>query len=126
MEVEGKVIFDLGERSGVSKAGNNWKAHEYVLETKDTYPKKIAFEFFGERADQYPLQAGDEIRLFFDVESREYQGRWFTSIRGYKTESLNAGAAVPPPPAVDPLGTGWGNAPVPPPPAQAAGEDLPF
>ena len=88
MEITGKIIHDLGEMSGVSKAGNSWKKHEYVLETKDSYPKQVHFDFFGERADQYPLSIGDDIKLSFDIESREYNGRWFTSIRGWK------GAAV--------------------------------
>lgn len=108
MEVEGKIIQFIGERSGVSKAGNPWKTKEYVLETKESFPRKIAFDFFGDRADQYPLNVGDEIRLSFDIESREYQGRWFTSIRGWKSEPLTAGATgatdmggtVPPPPPV--------------------------
>ena len=105
MEVEGKVIQFIGERSGTSKAGNPWKVKEYVLETNENYPRKIAFDFFGDRADQFPLNVGDEIRLSFDIESREYQGRWFTSIRGWKSEPLAASApaaaaatgAVPPP-----------------------------
>lgn len=133
MDVDGKVIQVVGERSGVSKAGNNWKAREYVLETKDNFPKKIHFDFFGDKADQYPLNVGDEIKLYFDIESREYQGRWYTSIRGWKAESL---ANVAPAQGPDPMGTGWGNAPVPPPPSMAQqqpispapgnSEDLPF
>lgn len=112
MEVEGKVIQFIGERSGTSKAGNPWKVKEYVLETNENYPRKIAFDFFGDRADQFPLNVGDEIRLSFDIESREYQGRWFTSIRGWKSEPLAAATgAVPPPPPVEPAGNG---------------EDLPF
>jgi len=120
MEVEGKIIQFIGERSGVSKAGNPWKTKEYVLETKENHPRKIAFDFFGDRADQFPLNVGDEIRLSFDIESREYQGRWFTSIRGWKSEPLVAAApaaqapmpgAVPPPPIVEPMNNG---------------EDLPF
>ncbi len=119
MEVEGKIIAFIGERSGVSKAGNPWKTKEYVLETKESFPKKIAFDFFGDRADQFPLNVGDEIRLSFDIESREYQGRWYTSIRGWKSEPLTAAAGapvpptsvVPPPPVVEPAGNG---------------EDLPF
>lgn len=93
MEITGKIIHDLGEMSGVSKAGNSWKKHEYVLETKDSYPKQVHFDFFGERADQYPLSIGDDIKLSFDIESREYNGRWFTSIRGWKAEKAD-GAAV--------------------------------
>lgn len=83
----------LPEATGVSKAGNNWKKREYVLETQETYPKKVHFDFFGERADQYPLSVGDDITLSFDIESREYNGRWYTSIRGWKAEKDAAAQA---------------------------------
>lgn len=100
MEVIGKIIVALPEVSGNSKAGNPWKKREYVLETQESYPKKIFFDFFGERADQYPLQVGDTIKLSFDIESREYQGRWYTSIRGWKSEPATTAAnGVPTPPA---------------------------
>ncbi len=93
MEILGKVIIALPEVGGTSKAGNQWKKREYVLETMETYPKKVLFDFFGDRADQYPLTPGQEIRLTFDIESREYNGRWFTSIRGLRAEPLSAGQA---------------------------------
>lgn len=86
MEIIGKIIHDLGEQSGTSKAGNQWKKHEYVLETIENFPKKVHFDFFGERADLFVLRAGDVIKLSFDIESREYNGRWYTSIRGFKSE----------------------------------------
>lgn len=91
MEVTGKIILALPEMSGTSKAGNAWKKREYVLETQETYPRKIHFDFFGDRADQFPLNVGDVIKLSFDIESREYNGRWFTSIRGWKSEPATAG-----------------------------------
>lgn len=94
MEISGKIIVALPETSGVSKAGNNWKKREYVLETQETYPKKIFFDFFGDRADQFPLSVGDEITLSFDIDSREYNGRWFTSIRGWKAEKMQPQAGV--------------------------------
>lgn len=96
MEIRGKIIQNLGEQSGVSKAGNTWKKHEYVLETEDSYPKQVHFDFFGERADQYPLNVGDVITLSFDIESREYNGRWYTSIRGWKAEKDGAQHAAAP------------------------------
>lgn len=128
MEVIGKIIQVFPEMSGTSKAGNAWKKREYVLETQETYPKKIHFDFFGERADQFPLKGGDVIKLSFDIESREYNGRWYTSIRGWKAEQ--AGAAAPAPQT-----TGFGAddfppAPEPPigynPSAASATDDLPF
>ncbi len=106
MEITGKIILALPEMTGTSKAGNAWKKREYVLETQEQYPKKVHFDFFGERADQYPLSVGDTIKLSFDIESREYNGRWFTSIRGWKAEkadvtSVGYGAeTIPTPPPV--------------------------
>lgn len=134
MEVQGKIIIALPEVTGIAKAtGNPWKKREYVLETHDNFPKKIHFDFFGERADQYPLQVGDEIILSFDIESRDYQGRWYTSIRGWKAEKVGEGApqtaptqpagqyAPPAPaaPAADPFAPAAGM-------SQAATDDLPF
>lgn len=95
MEVTGKIVHNLGEVSGVSKAGNAWKKHEYVLETEDSFPKLIHFDFFGDRASQYPLEVGDRITLSFDIDSREYMGRWFTSIRGWKAEKVGDAVAKP-------------------------------
>lgn len=95
MEVTGKIILALPEMSGTSKSGNPWKKREYVLETQETYPRKIHFDFFGDRADQFPLNVGDVIKLSFDIESREYNGRWFTSIRGWKSEPAAAVAPYP-------------------------------
>lgn len=94
MEVIGKIIVDLPMQSGTSSAGNAWKKKEYVLETEETYPKKVHFDFFGDRADQFPLAIGDRVRLSFDIESREYNGRWYTNIRGWKADKLDANAPV--------------------------------
>ena len=95
---------------------------EYVLETKETYPKKVHFDFFGERADQYPLAVGDVVRLSFDIESREYNGRWFTSIRGWKLDKAVA-EAVPPMNDIQPVAI---NDMPPFPMAADNNDDLPF
>ena len=86
--------------SGVSKAGNNWKKQEYLLETKDQYPRKVLFNFFNNNVDQYPLQVGDDIILSFDIESRSFTGRdgverWSTEIRGFKAEKVTDQQAQP-------------------------------
>lgn len=127
MEITGRIIFDLPEQNGTSKAGNAWRKKEYVLETEDTYPKKVHFDFFGDRVEQFPLKVGQRIKLSFDIESREYNGRWYTSIRGWRAENADEAApaaAVAAAPA-DPFAPAA--APVPPvPPAVNATDDLPF
>ena len=92
MEVRGKIIVKLPLQSGTSKAGNPWSKQEYVLETMEAFPKKVHFDFFGDRANQYPLEVGDLIDLSFDIDSHEYNGRWFTSIRGWKAEKVDPNA----------------------------------
>ena len=124
MEIKGNIILALPEQSGTSKNGNAWKKREYVLETQETYPRKVHFDFFGERADQYPLNVGETITLSFDIESREYNGRWYTSIRGWKAERDNAAQPMPQAPAYP------GEIPPPPAPAfdasSSGDDDLPF
>ncbi len=129
MEIVGKIIQAFPEMSGTSKAGNAWKKREYVLETQETYPKKVHFDFFGDKADQYPLSVGQTVKLSFDIESREYNGRWYTSIRGWKAEPADGGSmpvSTNPVAAVDaPLPGSF-----PPPPAGMISneptDDLPF
>lgn len=87
MEITGKIIAVLPEQGGISKAGNEWKKQEYVLETHDQYPKKICFQIFGaDRIAQAAIQPGEELTVSFDIDSREWQGRWFTSINAWKVE----------------------------------------
>jgi len=74
MEITGRIIAVLPEQGGISKTGNEWKKQEYVLETHDQYPKKVCFQLFGaDRIAQAAIQPGEELTVFFDIESREYQ-----------------------------------------------------
>ena len=84
MDIKGKIIQKMELQSGVSKAGNNWKKQEYVLETLDSYPKQVKFDLFGDRIDNYPLAVGDIATVSYDIESREFNGRWYTDIHAYK------------------------------------------
>ena len=100
MEIQGRIIQVMPLASGVSKAGNNWKKQEYLLETKDQYPRKVLFNFFNNNVDQYPLQVGDDIILSFDIESRSFTGRdgverSSTEIRGFKAEKVTDQQAQP-------------------------------
>ena len=100
MEVVGKIIQVLPEQGGVSKtSGKEWKLQAYVLETQEQYPKKVHFEVFGEdRIKANPCQLDDVVTVSFDIESREFNGRWYTSIRAWKIQQgvvAADGAAAP-------------------------------
>ena len=88
MEISGKIIQVLPEQGGVSKtSGKEWKLQAYVLETQEQYPRKVHFEVFGEdRIKANPCQLDDIVTISFDIESREFNGRWYTSIRAWKIQ----------------------------------------
>ena len=87
MEITGKIIAVLPERGGVSKTGNEWKMQEYVLETHEQYPRKMCFNVFGaDKIAQFNIQAGDELTVSFDINAREYNGRWYTDIRAWRLQ----------------------------------------
>ena len=115
MDFSGKIIAILPPKSGVSKAtGNEWKAQEYVVENHDQYPKKMCFEVFGtEKIEQFNIQMGEELTVSFDIDARQWQDRWFNSIRAWKVERVAAGASPMP------------GSPVPPPPPSASPEFIP-
>jgi len=102
MEIVGKIIQVLPLQEGISKtSGNPWKLQTYVLETQEQYPRKVAFEIFGEdRIHNNPCQVDDIVTVSFDIESREVNGRWFTSIRAWKVQQGVVEAAAPAAPAV--------------------------
>ena len=86
MEIQGKIIAALPEKSGVSARGE-WKSQTYVIETQGQYPKKLAFDVFGaDRITQFNLQVGDIATVFFDFDAHEYNGRWFNSVRAFNVE----------------------------------------
>jgi hypothetical protein len=119
MEISGKIIAVLPLATGEGKNGT-WRSQDYVLETADQYPKKVCFNFFGDKIDQFPMAIDDVVTVSFDLESREYNGRWFTSVRAWKADKNSTGSApvaqnsVISAPAFD--GT----------PAASEGSDLPF
>ena len=89
MEIQGKVIAVLPERSGVSARGE-WKSQTYVIETQEQYPKKMAFDVFGaDRLAQFNIHSGEEILVSFDIDAHEYQGRWFNSIRAWNVTKVS-------------------------------------
>lgn len=149
MEITGKIIAVLPERSGVSaRTGSEWKMGSYVLETiNEQYPRRMNFEVFGsDKLQQFNIQLGETMIVSFDIDAREYKRpdgtvTWFNSIRAWKVDRNLQNAAVPVQPAapqaadIPPFAAAPQAAPVqqanPFPPMQEApaadsGDDLPF
>ncbi|MGD9929019.1 MAG: DUF3127 domain-containing protein [Mangrovibacterium sp.] len=91
MEIKGKINQILPVSSGVSKAGNEWKKQEFVIDTIDEqFPKQVCFTVFNDKVNLIDgLKAGMEVNVSFNVESREFNGRWYHNINAWKVDSLS-------------------------------------
>ncbi len=98
MELAGRVIAVLEARSGLAKStGNPWMTQDYVIETHEQFPRRMAFNVFGEdKIKQFNIQLGDEINVFFDINAREYQGRWYNDIRAWRVDHVTPGEVPAP------------------------------
>ena len=90
MDLTGKIIKVLPIQSGTGKNGD-WKKQEYVIEMPGQFSKKVCFTIWGDKIDQYKLSDGNEVKVSFDLESREYNGKWYTDVKAWKVEKVQKG-----------------------------------
>jgi hypothetical protein len=100
MEIKGKVIQVLAVQSGEGQRA--WRKQDFIIETPSQYPKKVCISLWGDKIEEANLQIGEEIIASIDIESREYNGRWYTNVKAWKIDKQSADASqedLPPPPA---------------------------
>ncbi len=111
MTITGTVKQILPEQSGVSKAGKNWRRRDQILDITENpqYPKLLCFSLMNDRIDAAGIAEGQRVTIDCDIYSREYNGRWYTSVTAYKVTPENTQMPEPqmPPEALPPaqLGT---------------------
>jgi hypothetical protein len=94
-EIEGVVIALLEPKSGVGAGGKEWKNRVFVIETESEYPKKCAFTGMGKVLEYVDkLIIGQKVKVQFNPESREWEGRYFTDNKAWKIE-VTAEASAP-------------------------------
>ena len=89
MELSGKIVQILEKQTGAGKNGT-WEKQEFILETQGQYPKKVCLNIWGAKIAQFNIQNGEFINIGVDLESREYNGRWYTDVRAWKVERPGA------------------------------------
>jgi len=125
MEFEGTVWSVLPVVKGTSARGE-WVKQEVVFEQPGEFNRKVCVSFWGDRAQEAgALQKGETVAVSANVESREYNGRWFTEVRAWR---IVRKAAQPQAPASDGLPPLGAFAPEDAAPSSGASEvdDLPF
>jgi len=89
MELEGKIIQINPLQTGEGKNGT-WKKQDFIVETNAQYPKKICITVWGDKIDQFGLKENENVKVSIDIESREYNQRWYTDVRAWKVEKAGA------------------------------------
>lgn len=143
-EISGQIIAVLPTRSGTSARGTEWRSQTAVIETREQYPKKVAFDVMNEKIAQFNLQVGEYVTVSYDIDAHEYQGRWFNAVRAWNVVRANQPQQATqqplqqqayPQPQQPPVNNGWQppvnaqpQAPFPPQQqaAQQGKSDLPF
>ena len=114
MQLTAKLVQTLPVQTGNGKNGQ-WKKQDVIVETEGTYPKKICVSIWGDKINESQLKPGNMLKIDFDVESREYNGRWYTDVKAWKVEVAGSEAT--------PVTSGPQYQPAS---SQAADDDLPF
>jgi hypothetical protein len=85
MQLTAKLIQLLPLQTGSGKNGG-WKKQDIIVETSGQYPKKVCISLWGDKIDNNKLKVGNLLKIDFDIESREYNSRWYTDVKAWKIE----------------------------------------
>lgn len=101
MEIVGKVTTKLPQQTGQGKNGS-WVKQDFVIETPDQFPKKVCISLWGDKVKELEsYQIGEGIKASINIESREFNGKWYTDVKAWKLEKMGASSqstAHPTPP----------------------------
>ena len=87
-KISGVIRTILPEQSGISKNNNAWRRVDVILETEGSYHRKMCVGIRDARIDEFRLNVGERVEFSIDVESREYQGKWYTSLNAYRCNRI--------------------------------------
>ncbi len=132
MEIQGTIIAVMPTRNGTGKTGKAWQSASYVLRTQEMYPKHVVFDVMNENIAQFNIREGEYLKVSFDINAREFKGKWFNSVKAWAVQRIDTGQVQQQPQ------TAFANAPqqqyqpqpqqqgAPTPPPASADPNLPF
>ncbi len=92
LKITGEVTNVLEEQTGEGRNGP-WRKQAFILKTPGDYPKEVCVIQWGDNIDKFPVQSGATITAHIDIQSREYNGRWYTDVKAWKIEPKDGGGA---------------------------------
>jgi hypothetical protein len=98
-ELTGKIKLIQDEQTFAS----GFSKREMVVTVDDgRYPQDISLEFVKDKISLLDdLQPGQEVTVSFDIRGREYNGRYFNNLQGWKVVAADSETKDEPPPQDD-------------------------
>lgn len=113
MEIKGKLVAKMQPTRGTSSQGKEWVKQDFIVETQETYPKKVCITGMGNKSEELnKYNVGDSVKVSVNIESREYNGKWYTNVNVWKIEAGEQSTAP--------------QTPITEPKQQEGSDDLPF
>lgn len=95
-KIEGKILSKFPAESGTSARGE-WKKQKFLVETMDQYPRKVCIDVWTNVIPQLEaFKEGDQVAVSINIESREFNGKWYTDVRAWRIDHFQPGAVPPP------------------------------
>ena len=94
MQLKATLIQLLPLQNGMGKNGQ-WKKQDIIVETDGQYPKKVSVSIWGDKINETQLQIGNSLTISYELESREFNNRWYTDVKAFKIELLHNPKVIP-------------------------------
>ena len=89
MQLTAKLLNILPLQTGTSKNGP-WKKQEIIVEMDGNIPRKLCISVWGEKIDTIQLKIGQQLKIDFEVESREFNSKWYSEVKAWKIEVIGS------------------------------------
>jgi len=89
LKVSGKITKILPPQNGTTKSGTHWTKMTFVIDNGDQYNSTFAFEIWKDekvRAFNEHYNIGDFVVVDFNVDTSEYNGKFYTNLKAWKVE----------------------------------------
>lgn len=102
MELTGTIVRILDEQQGIGKNGQ-WRKKEFVVQQDGPYPRLACFVLWNNKIDQFNLTLHKRVKVSFDVESREYNNKYYTDLIVWRVEEIHSSEEYPLPEHAEPF-----------------------
>ena len=91
-------INDAQEFASKKNDGTSFKKFSFVGKTNEQYPQTICFSCTNEEVwSKFNLNVGAQVQVYFNIRSKEWNGRWYNEISAWKVVPTNGYQQTPVP-----------------------------